>query len=249
MIEYIIFLITQFLLLLPFALLVFYVIEKFVAMPKYSKYAKIIPIFIVHYIFACIIFLILMSIISVGYSFLNIIGVLLFVLILVFIMKYFNLSKKLENIIIFSIAILVSGVKFFYNYLSISEFFNILIVNYLTLLIFYYFVYHFISIVIYFIISFYVVLKRAIFYGGLFIIYKFQEAMLYSILLLLGVFTGGAIAIFAFAAVAMHLPYIILGIIVLIYLSSLYFYIKEELDILKEKKNAKLNKYQFEREV
>ena len=40
--EYIIFLITQFLLLLPFALLVFYVIEKFVAMPKYSKYAKII---------------------------------------------------------------------------------------------------------------------------------------------------------------------------------------------------------------
>ena len=73
--------------------------------------------------------------------------------------------------------------------------------------------------------------------------------MLYSILLLLGVFTGGAIAIFAFAAVAMHLPYIILGIIVLIYLSSLYFYIKEELDILKEKKNAKLNKYQFEREV
>ena len=55
--EYIIFLITQFLLLLPFALLVFYVIEKFVAMPKYSKYAKIIPIFIVHYIFAFIIFL------------------------------------------------------------------------------------------------------------------------------------------------------------------------------------------------
>ena len=71
--EYIIFLITQFLLLLPFALLVFYVIEKFVAIPKYSRYAKIIPIFIVHYIFACIIFLILMSIIFFGYSFLNII--------------------------------------------------------------------------------------------------------------------------------------------------------------------------------
>ena len=66
--EYIIFLITQFLLLLPFALLVFYVIEKFVAMPKYSKYAKIIPIFIVHYIFVCTISLILMSIIFFGYS-------------------------------------------------------------------------------------------------------------------------------------------------------------------------------------
>ena len=35
-------------------------------------------------------------------------------------MKYFNLSKKLEHIIILSIAILVAGVNFFYNYLSIS---------------------------------------------------------------------------------------------------------------------------------
>ena len=122
--EYIILLITQFLLLLPFALLVFYVIEKFVAIPKYSKYAKIMPIFIVHYIFVCTISLILMSIISVGYSFLNIIGVLLIVLILVFIMKYFNLSKKLEHIIILSIAILVAGVNFFYNYLYLKNIFH-----------------------------------------------------------------------------------------------------------------------------
>ena len=239
--EYIIFLITQFLLLLPFALLVFYVIEKFVAIPKYSRYAKIIPIFIVHYIFVCTISLILMSIIFFGYS-LDINMSLLFILFSLFIIKYFNLSIKLEFVVIFAISIVVSVfLEFYKNY----DFFDVLIYIYLGLL----FLYYFISVAIYFIISFYVVLKRAIFYGGLFIIYKFQEAMLYSILLLLGVFTGGAIAIFAFAAVAMHLPYIILGVIVLIYLSSLYFYIKEELDILKEKKNAKLNKYQFEREV
>ena len=61
--EYIIFLITQFLLLLPFALLVFYVIEKFAAIPKYSRYATIIPIFIIHYIFPCMILLIILNLI------------------------------------------------------------------------------------------------------------------------------------------------------------------------------------------
>lgn len=241
MVELIIFSIAQLLLLFPFVLLVFYVIEKFIAIPKYSRYAKIIPIFIVHYIFVCTISLILMSIIFFGYSS-DINMSLLFILFSLFIIKYFNLSIKLEFVVIFVISIVISGfLAFFNNY----QFFAVLIDIYLYLL----FLYYFMSIAIYFIISFYVVLKRAIFYGGLFIIYKFQEAMIYSIMLLLGIFAGGVIAVLALAAVAIHLPYIILGIIVLIYLASFYFYVKEELDILKEKKNAKLNKDQFEREL
>lgn len=232
------------LLLFTFVLLVFYVLEKFISMPRLGKYTKIIPIFIVHYVFVCIISSVLMSIIFFGYlSDINMI--LLFIPISLFIIKYFNLSVKLEFVVIFCISIVISIFLDFYVDSIRYDFFGGLIYIYLCLI----FLYYFMSVVIYFIISFYVVLKRAIFYGGLFIIYKFQEAMLSAIMLLIGVFAGGAIAVLALAAVAIHLPYIILGIIGLIYLAPLYFYLKEELDILKEKKSAKLNKYNFEREV
>lgn len=221
-----------------FALLLFYVIEKFVAMPKYERYAKIIPIFLVHYVFVCTItlipLLILFNIDTIGY-------ILILILLSIFIVKYFNFTSKIiEHIFIFILSIFVIWYidSNFMIRLGISE----LICTYLLIFLLYYFASHLL-------ITFFVVLKRAIFYGGLFIINKFSETIVYSIVFLLSIFTGGVIAIFALIAVIIHLPYIGLIIIGLVYSASLYFYIKEELNILKEKKNAKLRKYKFEREV